>query len=164
MGAGMRHAVARLSVWLFGGMLLAPTLAVPATAFDLTTNRPGQDAASLGAIRSAYTVVYGGTLTPTAAKTAADDIARGPGGFRRVADGISFSEAVMLFRARLAASDAGATRRTVIARAYQTALKRVPTPEEYDRWNAQMIANRAWYAKVVIDLGGKLPKPATPID
>lgn len=164
MGAGKKHRVVRSSVWLCGALLLVPALAVPATAFDLTTNRPGQDAASLSAIRSAYNVVYGGNMTPAGAKTAADDMARGPGGFRRVADGISFSEAVVLFRARLAAPDTGATRRTVIARAYQTALKRLPGPEDYDRWNALMIANRAWYAKVVIDLGGKLPKPATPID
>ncbi|MBY0520052.1 MAG: hypothetical protein K2P79_06470, partial [Sphingomonas sp.] len=91
-------------------------------------------------------------------------IARGPGGFRRVADGVSFAEAVALFRARLATPGEADNRRTVIARAYQAALKRLPSPEEYDRWNALMVANRAWYAKVVIDLGGKLPKPATPID
>lgn len=164
MGTGMKHLVVRSSVWLFGALLFAPALAVPATALDLTTNRPGQDAASLGAIRSAYKVVYGGNLTPSAAKTAADDIARGPGGFRRVADGVSFAEAVALFRARLATPGEADNRRTVIARAYQAALKRLPSPEEYDRWNALMVANRAWYAKVVIDLGGKLPKPATPID
>jgi len=137
---------------------------VPAAAFDLTTNRPGHDAASLEAILAAYRVVYGGNLTPSAAKTTADDIARGPGGFRRVADGISFSEAVTLFRARLATPAEAANRRTVIARAYQTALKRLPAPEDYDRWNALIIAKRAWYAKIVMDLGGKLPKPATPID
>lgn len=164
MGARDRQRVVASAVSLFGALLLAPALAVPAAAFDLTTNRPGQDAASLNAIRSAYTVVYGGNMTPAGAKTAADDIARGPGGFRRVADGVSFGEAVTLFRARLATPAEADNRRTVIARAYQTALKRMPTPEEYDRWNALMIANRAWYAKVVIDLGGKLPKPATPID
>ncbi|WP_168727288.1 MULTISPECIES: hypothetical protein [Sphingomonas] len=144
--------------------LAVAVAAPPAAAFDLTTHRPGHDAASLEAIRAAYRVVYGGNLTPSAAKTTADDIARGPGGFRRVADGISFGEAVTLFRARLGTPAEAANRRTVIARAYQAALKRLPAPEDYDRWNALIIANRAWYAKIVIELGGKLPKPATPID
>jgi hypothetical protein len=131
--------------------------AAPAMALWSNTNSVN-DVASKKSLQSASTVVLGDEIGLPQAGSDLQAMAKDPQFATVAADGVSYTEAVSYYKARLANKSSGWLRATTIGQAFRWAYGRESTDTEQAFWDGQLKAGSAWYATIADSLRSQLAK------